>query len=101
MRHLSIQFLPASGNHEFMYNYGDIDVVVVSTKSVKPSHPHAIVIYNEQLIMMAAVYCGNLAEEGSPMKCSGRSIHAKLKSKSIWIPITLHMYWDLLMCLFY
>ena len=24
-----------------------------------------------------------------------------IKSKSIWIPITLHMYWDLLMCLFY
>ena len=24
-----------------------------------------------------------------------------LCSKSIWIPITLHMYWDLLMCLFY
>ena len=86
MQHLSIQFLPASGNHEFMYNYGDIDVVVVSTKSVKPSHPHAIVIYNEQLMMMASVYCGNLAEEGSLMKCSGRSIHAKLKSKSIWMP---------------
>ena len=24
-----------------------------------------------------------------------------IKSKNIWIPITLHMYWDLLMCLFY
>lgn len=24
-----------------------------------------------------------------------------IRSKSIWIPITLHMYWDLLMCLFY
>lgn len=24
-----------------------------------------------------------------------------IKSKNIWIPITLHMYWDLLICLFF
>ena len=86
MQHLSIKFLPASGNHEFMYNYGDIDVVVVSTKSIKPSHPHAITIYNEQLMMMADLYSGNLADEKSLMKCSGRSIKAKLIGKEIWVP---------------
>lgn len=86
MQHLSIQFMPASGNHEFMYNYGDIDVVVVSSKSVKPSHPHVIAIYNEQFMLMADASSPDLADEGSPIKCSGRSMKALLSSKMIWSP---------------
>lgn len=79
--HIFVVLLPEGGNHQFVYNAGDVVADVTLEGRCKASGSYSFFLYSEQLVLLGSAQTGDEA-----VQRHGRTFTVKFTGQNVWLP---------------